>query len=151
MSGPPKLSQELLELVARTHPLPMADAVAALAAADSLYERRDRVVECFRACLRYLGCVVLAARSQYGPGPLDEKAQLKQLMRTLRQRGLTDGQWVGLIRGLLGSWSRAVEAHAVPAMARLFSGKEKKGKPYFITALSWEGFSTGRICQKLKG
>lgn len=108
------------------HPLPIADAVAALAAADSLHERRDRVVECFRAVIRYTGAVVLSARAQFGPGPGDESIQLQDLLRGLRRRGLTDGQWVGLIRGLLRAWSEVPDTYAVPRIVELFYGHHKK-------------------------
>ena len=108
------------------YPLPVADALAALEAADSLHERRDRVVEAFRAAIRYLAAVALAVRVQYGAGPGDEPAQLKDMLRSLRRRGLTDGQWVGLIRGMLSSWSAQPDAYPLPGLAALFAGKSKK-------------------------
>ena len=107
-------------------PLPIADAHSALVSADSLHERRDRVVECFRAVIRYTGAVVLSARAQFGPGPGDEAIQLQELLRNLRRRGLTDGQWVGLIRGLLRAWSEVPDTYAVPGIVELFYGHKKK-------------------------
>ena len=45
------LPKELVERVLAQHPVPVADAVAALESADNLHETRDRVVEVFRAVL----------------------------------------------------------------------------------------------------
>ena len=121
-----QLDDALISRVVADHPLPVADAMAALCAADSAHERRDRVVECFRAALRYLAAVALAVRVQYGAGPGDEPAQLRDMMHSLRRRGLTDGQWVGMIRGLMGSWAGEPDAYPVPGLASLFVGKSKK-------------------------
>ena len=107
-------------------PLPIADAIADLVAADSLHERRDRVVECFRATIRYLAAITLATRVQYGPGPVNESAELEQLVRGLRRRGLTDGQWVGMVRGLLKSWADAQATYPIPGLAQRFCGRHKK-------------------------
>jgi WD40 repeat protein/energy-coupling factor transporter ATP-binding protein EcfA2 len=121
-----RITVEQGSAIARQHPLPIADAMTALLAAQSPHERRDRVVECFRATLRYVAAVALAARVQFGPGPGDESAQVADLMRSLRRRGLTDGQWVGLTRQLLAAWAGKADAHAITPLAALFTGKAKK-------------------------
>lgn len=120
---------------AAQQPLPIADALSDLASADSLHERRDRVVECFRAALRYLGAVVLAVRAQYGPGPGAEPDQVRELVRGLRRRGLTDGQWVAVVRGLLRAWDGAAGAYPIPALAEAFSGRAKKATARAIDGL----------------
>lgn len=107
------------------YPVPIADALAALRSADSLHERRDRVVECFRALLRYASAVSLAVRVQFG-AHAEETSMLSELLRSLRQRGLTDGQWVGLMRGLAGAHAHNPEGYPLPALAALFRGKQKK-------------------------
>ncbi len=66
------LAPDLVDRALTRHPVPIADATSALAAADSLLERRDRVVETFRTVMRFLGSLALAARVQYGPGPGSE-------------------------------------------------------------------------------
>ncbi|MCC6525309.1 MAG: hypothetical protein IT373_21830 [Polyangiaceae bacterium] len=119
---------DAVDVVARGatgYPLPVADALCALAAADSLHERRDRVVECFRAALRHTAALALAARVQRGRGPAEEGREVRDMMRGLRSRGLTDGQWVGLLRGLCASWSGSEDAHVLPALARLLCGRDK--------------------------
>lgn len=106
---PARLPAEVAERVLAQHPSPIADAVAALLAADGPYEQRDRVVEAFRAWLRTVAALVLAARVQFGPGPgagaESAQAQLGELLRALRSRGLTDGQWQALVRETLRPWS----------------------------------------------
>ena len=83
---------DLAERSLATSPVPIADATGALVAADSAFEQRDRVVEVFRAALRTLSALVLCARVQFGKGPGAEPAQIPDLIRSLRSRGLTDGQ-----------------------------------------------------------
>ena len=76
-SEPHASDEPLVEVSAAHEALPIADALSDLEAADSLHERRDRVVECFRAAIRYLGAVVLSVRAQYGAGPGNEPDQKK--------------------------------------------------------------------------
>ena len=118
-----RLPPSLTERVLARHPLPIADAVAALEAAENLHERRDRVVEVFRAAVRTLAANVLAVRVQYGTGPGDESPQVAQLLRLLRRRGLTDGQWVGLIRETLRSWKSDPATYSLPGLVELFHGR----------------------------
>ncbi|HTJ82322.1 MAG TPA: hypothetical protein VL400_11425, partial [Polyangiaceae bacterium] len=122
--APGRLSVELAERALAAHPLPIADAVAALLAADSVFEMRDRVVEVFRAELRVLAAIVLAARLQLGPGPGGESPQLPELLRGLRSRGLTDGQWMSLIREGLRPWASASEAFPIPPLVTLFHARK---------------------------
>lgn len=123
------LVRTLLDVSARvlsSFPTPIADALVALLAADSAFEQRDRVVEVFRAELRLLAALVLAARVQFGPGPLGEASAVPDLLRGLRARGLTDGQWVALVRELLRPWASSPEAHPLPALVKLLHGRKSK-------------------------
>lgn len=63
------LPASLIERAIARYPLPLADAVAALAAAESLHEERDRVVEVFRVALRWLALLALAAQGHLGASP----------------------------------------------------------------------------------
>jgi WD40 repeat protein len=121
-----ELPSDLVERVLSSHPLPVADAVAWLESSSSLHERRDRVVEVFRAIVRFLAAVTLAARVQYGPGPGEDADTVGQLKRQLWQRGLTDGQWVGLIRELQRPWSATPDGYALPAVLALFRDRHAK-------------------------
>ncbi|MEZ4438539.1 MAG: hypothetical protein R3B72_05595 [Polyangiaceae bacterium] len=132
---PAGLDADRIAEVTGRYPLPIADAMAALAAAESLHERRDRVVECFRALLRYVAALALATRAQFGPGPDDEPPMLVGMMRGLRSRGLTDGQWVGMLRGLLGAWQSSPDAYPIPGLAAAFAGRSKKNVAKAIDGL----------------
>lgn len=121
---PGRIPEDVAERVLATHPLPIADAFGALVAADSPFEQRDRVVEVFRATLRTLSAVTLAARVQYGPGPGSEPAQIAELIRSLRGRGLTDGQWFAIVREMLRPWSRAPGSYPLEALVTLVHGKK---------------------------
>ena len=79
---PHRMKIELTERVLSRHPLPIADAVAGLEAAENPHERRDRIVAVFRSVIRTLAAYCLAVRLQYGPGPGDVPAQLPELLRT---------------------------------------------------------------------
>lgn len=115
-----------MERTAVTRPLPIADALAALEAADNPHQRRDRVVECFRSVLRYHAALALAARVQFGPGPGGDAPDLHDLLRALRRRHLTDGQWVQLTRTLVTPWATRPEAHVLPELVELMCGKRSK-------------------------
>lgn len=115
------LSPELVDDAMVRWPVPVADAISALAAAAGPHETRDRVVEVFRTATRVLGGYALSARLQFGPGPGEASAEVGQLVKTLRRRGLTDGQWVGLTRELLRPWKDAPERHVLPGLVKLFT------------------------------
>ncbi|MFO0550559.1 MAG: AAA family ATPase [Polyangiaceae bacterium] len=122
-----KLGAELAARALATHPLPIADAIAALLAADSEFEQRDRVVEVFRVELRLLAALVLAARVQFGAGAQGDSPQLVELLRTLRSRGLTDGQWVALIREILRPYGgRGASPHPLAELVGLMFGKKSE-------------------------
>lgn len=115
-----------VERTGDVRPLPVADALAALEAADNPHQRRDRIVECFRTVVRYHAALALAARLQFGPGPDGDAPELHDLLRALRRRHLTDGQWVQLTRTLLKPWAARPEAHVLPELVELMCGKRSK-------------------------
>ncbi len=119
-----RLSPELIERALARYPVPIADAVAGLESADSLHEQRDRVVEVFRAVVRSLAGIVLAVRVQYGPGPGQVSAEVEKLLRGLRSRGLTDGQWVGLLRELLRPWKNDAASYPLPGLVAAFHARK---------------------------
>jgi WD40 repeat protein/energy-coupling factor transporter ATP-binding protein EcfA2 len=117
---------DLAERVLASQPLPIADATGALVAADSAFEQRDRVVEVFRAALRTLSALVLAARVQFGKGPGTESAQIPELIRSLRSRGLTDGQWFAIVREMLRPWAQAPGSYPLADLVTLVHGKKSE-------------------------
>ncbi|MFO0760217.1 MAG: hypothetical protein U0359_27295 [Byssovorax sp.] len=118
------LPSDLAERVLASHPLPIADAAAALVAADGPFEQRDRIVEVFRAALRLLAALVLAARIQFGKGPGAEPGQVPELVRSLRSRGLTDGQWFAIVRELTRPFAQAPGSHPLAELVTLLHGKK---------------------------
>jgi hypothetical protein len=115
-----------LENAVLVWPTPVADALLLLLDAESPFERRDRIVEVFRAQLRLLAALALAARLQFGAGPEPPSAQVGELLRQLRGRGLTDGQWLALLRELLRPWSSSPDAHPLAALVRpMFARKSE--------------------------
>jgi hypothetical protein len=115
-----------LEAAVVTWPTPVADALLLLLGAESPFERRDRIVEVFRAQLRLLAALGLAARLQFGEGPEPPSAQVVDLLRQLRGRGLTDGQWLALLREVLRPWASAPDAHPLAALVRpMFARKSE--------------------------
>ncbi len=131
MQGAPKspagrFPEALAARVLSSFPTPIADAVVALLAAESPFEQRDRVVEIFRAELRLLAAYVLAIRVQFGPGPDGESTAAPELLRSLRARGLTDGQWVALVRELLRPWEKTPDAYPIAALVKLVHGRKSE-------------------------
>jgi hypothetical protein len=121
-----RLPEALAARVLSSFPTPIADAVVALLAAESPFEQRDRVVEIFRAELRLIAAIVLAIRVQFGPGPGAEAASLPELLRALRARGLTDGQWVALVRELLRPWEKSPDAYPIASLVKLVHGRKSE-------------------------
>lgn len=126
---PVRLSGALAERARARFPLPIADAVAALDCAENAHQRRDRVVECFRTVIRYHAALALSARVQYGPGPGGDRADLQTLLRALRRRHLTDGQWVQLTRTLLRPWAEAPDGHPLSALVAILCGPKGRRPP----------------------
>ncbi|MCB9679748.1 MAG: hypothetical protein H6737_31870 [Alphaproteobacteria bacterium] len=120
------LDTALIDTIVARDPVPMADAVTGLLAAENAHERRDRIVEVGRTAIRLLAALAIAGRHAAGPGPEPTAPHTIELLETLRTRGLTDGQWVGLARGLLQPWAGTPEAHPVPELVQLFHGKRSK-------------------------
>lgn len=121
-----RFPEALAERVLASHPAPVADALFALLGAESPFEVRDRIVEVFRAELRLIAALTLAARLQYGPGPRGAPADVADLLRALRGRGLTDGQWVALVRELLRPWAAAPDAHPLAVVVRLVHARKSE-------------------------
>ena len=117
---------DVAERALSSQPLPIADATGALVAADSAFEQRDRVVEVFRAALRTLSAFVLAARVQFGKGPGAESSQIPELIRSLRSRGLTDGQWFAIVREMLRPWAQAPASYPLADLVTLVHGKKSE-------------------------
>ena len=100
-------------------PQPIADAVFWLNRTVSPHEKRDRIVEVFRTSIRLLAAIAIGVRVQFGSGPDEESKQLQSMVEGLRRRGLTDGQWVAILRELLRSWKSQPDSYPLPSMVVL--------------------------------
>lgn len=120
------LPADLVELVCARYPVPIADATRALLAADGLHEQRDRVVECFRATVRTVAAVALAARAGAGARARGCARGLEPLLAARQGRPITDGQWIGLARAALAPWAGCPAASPVPELVLLFHGRRRR-------------------------
>lgn len=131
----PPIPPELAAVTLTRHPAPVADAMRALLAADSVHEQRDRVVECFRAAVRVTAIVALAVRLQ-PPAEVVRDGELAALLAALARRGLTDGQWVAVLRCAVAGLAERTkrEDHADVAARSLCSLLRGPGRRRFARA-----------------
>ncbi len=121
-----RVDPAVADRVLASHPAPIADALEALLASGSVFEERDRVVETFRAVVRVLAAIVVASTLQLGPGPGGASREVAELLRALRSRGLTDGQWIALIREGLRGWVASPAAFPVPEIVTLVHARKSE-------------------------
>jgi WD40 repeat protein/serine/threonine protein kinase len=110
------LPGELHALWLAAAPRPIAEAVAALAAARTPARIADRARAVAAALAHWLGLVALAARAQLGKPAGDDD---KDLLRTLRRRPLRDDEWLALAAALVRPYARRPEAWPVPEQVAL--------------------------------
>ena len=116
----------ILSTAQHSYPQPIADSVAELNHSVSLHEKRDRIIEVFRTTTRLLAAIAIGVRVQFGVGPEGESKTLSSLMAGLRRRGLTDGQWVSILRELLREYKGQSQAYPIPGMVKLFHVKKAR-------------------------
>jgi WD40 repeat protein/serine/threonine protein kinase len=94
-------------------PQPIAETVAALAAARNAHQARDALVLVARAIVRYFGLLALACRSRI---VTNEPRAATEAVRALYRRALSDAEWLELARVLTGAWREQAEAYPVPEL-----------------------------------
>ncbi len=124
----PALDDEVREAALAGAPQPIAEAVAALAAARTLHEAQGAVRDCQHVVMRMLGLLALACRSRVGAGVGGSSAardapEVLEALRALRRRDLDDEEWRDLARDLCRPFAAAPDAHPMPEMVRLFTGE----------------------------
>ena len=117
------MSNSIFKLASSTFPQPVAVAVFRLNRSVSLHEKRDRIVEVFRTSIRYLAAISIGVRIQFGEGPDGSSKSLSDLVEGLRRRGLTDGQWVSILRELLREYKSKPDQYPIKGMVSLFHKK----------------------------
>ena len=120
------MSFSILEYAQKNYPYPIAESVFGLIRAVSSHEKRDRIIEVFRTTIRFLAAYAIGVRTQFGPGPDGETKTLSNLIVSLRRRGLTDGQWVAILRELLREYKSVPDQYPIQGMVSLFHKKKKR-------------------------
>ena len=121
----PALEDEVREAALAGAPQPIAEAVAALAAARTPHEAQGAVRDCQHVVARMLGLVAVACRSRVGAGTTTggrDAPEVLDALRALRRRDLDDEEWRDLARDLCRPFAAAPDAHPMPEMVRLFTG-----------------------------
>jgi WD40 repeat protein/serine/threonine protein kinase len=116
----PSLDEAVRKAVLADAPQPIAEAVAALAAARNAHQARDAVRDCVQLILRYLGLVALACRSRGGPGAARDAPEVIEGLRAMRRRTLSDEEWLDLSRELCRPFAGSPDAHPIPELVDLF-------------------------------
>lgn len=120
------MSERILDYAQEQYPHPISDTVSGLKRAISSHEKRDRIIEVFRTSIRLLCACAIGVRGQFGEGPDGASKTLGGLVEGLRRRGLTDGQWVSILRELLREYKSKPEAYPIQGMVELFHKKKAK-------------------------
>ena len=117
------MSASILDYAQKHFPCPIADAASELNRSVSSHEKRDRIIEVFRTTIRLLCAYAIGVRVQFGEGPSGVSKNLPALLEGLRRRGLTDGQWVSILRELLREYKSQPKQYPVVGMVELFHKK----------------------------
>ncbi len=92
----PEIDPLLREELVTGAPQPLAEAVAALDGVRNAHQAQGALFGVARVVVRMLGGIALAAHAVHDKAP--QPAELVTLLRTMRATGLTDEQWLQLIR-----------------------------------------------------
>jgi tetratricopeptide (TPR) repeat protein len=108
-------------------PTPIADTLDDAAAELSARAQRDKVVETFRVAIRLLSLLALAG----APRMPVAGGQLAELRRKLLRQGLTDGEWIGLVRETLRPFAAVPERFDIPPLVTAFFTRDGKLRSLF--------------------
>ena len=118
----PRLDEALRAELLATAPQPLAQAVAMLDAARNPHQARDAVWKLTRVAVRLVAIAALASHSHVGTGPTGADPVLREALRGLRQRGMSDSQWLELTRDLLRRFAGLRDAHPIPELVDFLTG-----------------------------
>jgi len=113
----PRLDEAVRDAWLAAAPQPLAEAVAVLDAAYNPHQARDAALELFRALLRYLVAIALAAHAQ-----VRTDSDVTELLRTMRHRELGDEERVQLLRRLVEPFIDRAAVYPVPELVGLVAG-----------------------------
>lgn len=100
-------------------PKPLADTINNLLMARNAYQFRDRVLIILRVVVRYIGILALACQVRVA-GNQPESELVAKAITNLRQQGLSELQWLELIRELCRPFAKKRDAYPIPELVSLF-------------------------------
>ncbi len=115
----PQLDETIVERATLHAPQPIAESVAALAAARNVHQALEAVDVAARALIRWLGALSLAACTRSRD---EQPADAREHLRRLRREGLSDAGGLELAREL-GRGFVEPNAHPVPELERFVAGE----------------------------
>jgi WD40 repeat protein len=116
----PQLEEPLREAMTAGAPQPLAEAIAALEAARNIDQACAILWDVVVVATRWLGALVLAARTKVGAGTDRDGAEVRELLRELGRGAIDDERWVALGAALTRPFTRRAEAYPVPELVALF-------------------------------
>jgi len=116
-------------------PQPLAEAVAALEAANALPQAADGIVRLVRVIAHWLGIVGLACRadSRLAAGAISGDDAVSAALQAMRRRALGEEEWLELARDACRPFGARAEAFVMPELVALVCPDD--GTPPFGAAL----------------
>jgi WD40 repeat protein/serine/threonine protein kinase len=114
------LDEEIRAEVQAEAPQPIADTVSVLEGARTPEQALAAVRTILRVAIRYVGLCTIAARARVGPSLAAQGPRVRDLLRTLRQDTLDDGQWIDLARELCAPFAGSRDAYPLPELVTFF-------------------------------
>jgi serine/threonine protein kinase/WD40 repeat protein len=115
----PRLDDPIREATLADAPQPIAQAVAALDAAQNAHQAREAVSEIVAVTARWVGLLALASRSRVGAAGRTDSSVVVESLAILRRRTLGEREWIELAHGLTQPFAAAPDTHPLPELVEL--------------------------------
>ncbi len=123
----PQLDETLRDALIADAPQPIAEAVAALAAATNAHQAREAVRIIVHVAVRLIGLVSLACRTRLGADDERDSDAVVEALRSLRRRTLADDEWLDLARELCRPYAAKPDVFPVPELVTMFFDRDGLG------------------------
>jgi WD40 repeat protein/serine/threonine protein kinase len=120
----PQLEETLRDALIAEAPQPIAEAVAAVAAAHNARQARDAIRVLVHASVRFVGLLALACRTRIGSDGGRDTEPVVEALRSLRRRLLSDEEWLELARELCRPYAGKPDAFPIPELVTLFFDRD---------------------------
>jgi WD40 repeat protein/serine/threonine protein kinase len=117
----PRLDENVRVVALAFAPRPLAHAISILDAARNPHHARDALWTAVRVTSRWLAVVALASHTHVGAEATTDPG-IRDVLRRLRERTLTDAAWIDLARQLVGRFVSMRDAHPVPELVDFLTG-----------------------------